>query len=314
MKAWVLDAPHTELHLEEREIPTPGPGQVVIKTRATGLCHSDVGYIEGVIPFQRELPIVLGHEASGTIHSLGDGVTGWAVGEAVVATGNGADSPGVTHDGAYAEYFVATAARLVRLPDGTDWGQAAAATDAGLTSYTGVVVHGGVKAGDRVGIVGLGGLGLTAARIAVITGAEVYAVEPRETVWQAAKDRGVTEVYKDVAELAGLELDVIVDFAGFGTTTTGAIDAVKYGGRVALVGLGKTNWEFNSYALVSRAITLQGSTPQGEPKHLQAVIDMVASGDLVIQASEIAFDEIPEGLKRLERGEVSGRLYASLPA
>lgn len=106
------------------------------------------------------------------------------------------DAPGVTHDGAYAEYIVVTADLLVKLPGGTDWGQAAAATDAGVTSYTGVVVHGGVKAGDRVGIIGLGGLGMTGARIAVLQGATVYGVEPKESSWETAREQGVAEMFK----------------------------------------------------------------------------------------------------------------------
>jgi len=70
-----------------------------------------------------------------------------------------------------------------------DWAQAAAATDAGLTSYTGVV-YGEVSAGMEVGIVGLGGLGMTGARIAVVQGATVYGVEPREALWDTAKGTG----------------------------------------------------------------------------------------------------------------------------
>jgi alcohol dehydrogenase, propanol-preferring len=313
MKAWILDAVHTPLRLADVEVPTPGPGQVAVKVRATGLCHSDVGYMEGVIPFSTDLPLILGHEAAGTISAVGEGVTGWQVGDAVVGAIHSTDAPGVTHDGAYAEYILLTADLLVKLPDGIDWGQAAAATDAGVTSYTGVVVHGEVKAGDRVGIIGLGGLGMTGARIAVIKGATVYGVEPKESSWETAREQGVTEVFKDVSELEGMDLDAVIDFAGFGTTTTGALKAVKPGGRVSQVGLGKTEFTFNSYDLIARAVTLQGSTPQGKPEHLQDVIDMVASGDLVIRAEEIGFDAIPEGLERLQRGEVTGRLYATLP-
>lgn len=143
------------------------------------------------------------------------------MGDAVVSTGTASDFPGVSRDGAYAEYTVLTAEKLVRLPEGMDWVQAAAATDAGVTSYSGVVVHGGVSAGDRVAVVGLGGLGMTGARIAVVQWATVYGVEPRREVWDSALANGVAEVYADVEELAGMDFDVVVDFAGFGTTTTG---------------------------------------------------------------------------------------------
>ncbi|WP_068395714.1 zinc-binding dehydrogenase [Kribbia dieselivorans] len=278
-----------------------------------GLCHSDVGVMEGVIPTPHGLPLILGHEASGVITALGPDVTGWAIGDAVVVADSIEDTPGGTHDGAYAEYFLATAARLVKLPEGMDWGQAAAATDAGLAAYTGVVVRGQVKAGDRVGIVGLGGLGLIGARIAVVLGATVYGVEPKDEPWAIAREQGVTEIVHDVSELAGADLDVIIDFAGFGTTTTGALEAVKRFGRVVLVGLGRTEFPFASFEFVMRNIDLLGASSQGKPEHLAAVIDMIASGDLKIAAAEVGFDEIPAGLERLKQGTVTGRLYATLP-
>ncbi|MGO3884699.1 MAG: alcohol dehydrogenase catalytic domain-containing protein [Mycetocola sp.] len=312
MKAWLLDEVHGELRLADVDKPTAGPGQVVVKVKASGLCHSDVGYIEGVIPLAIPLPVVLGPEASGTIDSIGEGVTGYSVGDAVASAISASDAPGVSRDGAYAEYIIVNADKLVRLPEGTDWAQAAAATDAGLTSYTGVIVHGGVTAGSRVGIVGLGGLGMTGARIAVITGATVYGVEPKKAVWDAALENGVTEVFEDVSALEGMDLDVVIDFAGFGTTTAGAIRAVKQGGTVVLVGLGKAQVTFNSIDLVSRAVHLRGSTVAGNPDHLREVIALMASGDLRVAASEIGFDEIPDGLGRLQRGEVNGRLVAIL--
>ncbi|WP_053351597.1 alcohol dehydrogenase catalytic domain-containing protein [Leucobacter musarum] len=313
MKAWFLDEVHAPLRAAEIDRPVPGPGEVLMQVRASGLCHSDVGYMEGVIPVTIPFPVVLGHEASGVIAELGDGVTGWAVGDAVASAIAPDDAPGVSRDGAYAEYTIVNASKLVRLPAGMDWAQAAAATDAGLTSYTGVVVFGEVRAGDRVGIVGLGGLGMTGAQIAVVQGATVYGVEPREALWETAKGHGVAEVFADVSELEGMDLDVVIDFAGFGTTTAGAIRAVKTRGRVVLVGLGRSEWTINSIDLVSRAIELRGATVAGEPAHLQAVIDLIAAGRLSVKAESITFDEIPDGLGRLQRGEVNGRLVALLP-
>jgi propanol-preferring alcohol dehydrogenase len=312
MKAWVLDEVQGSLRRADVPAPTLAAGQVLVKVRASGLCHSDVGYMEGVIPLRIPLPVILGHEASGTIEALGDGVTGWAVGDAVASAISGDDAPGVSRDGAYAEYIVVNADKLVRLPQGMDWAQAAAATDAGVTSYTGVIVYGEIKAGDRVGIVGLGGLGMTGARITVVKGATVYGVEPREALWERARDVGLTDVFADVSELEGLDLDVIVDFAGFSTTTAGAIRAVKPRGRVVLVGLGKAEVTFKATDLVSKAVELRGATPVGDPAHLQAVIDMVSAGDLSVKAEIIGFNDIPDGLGRLQRGEVNGRLVAVL--
>lgn len=312
MKAWVLDEVHGSLREAEVDRPVPGEGQVLVQVKASGLCHSDVGYMEGVIPITIPFPVILGHEASGVIAEIGDGVSGWEIGDPVASAISPDDAPGVSRDGAYAEFILVTASKLVRLPDGVDWAQAAAATDAGLTSYTGVAIYGDVKEGDRVGIVGLGGLGMTGARIAVVLGAEVYGVEPREALWEQARANGVADVFADVSDLQGLDLDVIIDFAGFGTTTAGAIKAVKTRGRVVLVGLGASEWTLNSIDLVSRAIDLQGATVAGNPDHLRAVIDLVASGQVSVKAEAISFADIPDGLGRLARGEVNGRLVAML--
>jgi alcohol dehydrogenase, propanol-preferring len=312
MKAWVLEDVHGSLTEADVPTPTPGAGEVLLKVVASGLCHSDVGYMEGVIPLTIPLPVILGHEASGTIAAVGEGVTGWQVGDAVASAIAPDDAPGVSRDGAYAEYTIVNAAKLVRLPEGMDWSQAAAATDAGLTSYTGVVVYGQVKSGDRVGIVGLGGLGMTGAQIALAQGATVVGVEPREALWETAKGHGVQEVVADVSELEGRDLDVVIDFAGFGTTTSGAIRAVKTRGRVVLVGLGRSEWTINSIDLVSRAIDLQGATVAGIPEHLEEVLALMADGRVTVKAEEISFADIPDGIARLQRGEVNGRLVARL--
>ncbi|MEW1835980.1 zinc-binding dehydrogenase [Microbacterium sp. NPDC079995] len=310
MKAWMFDGIAAPLRADEIDRPTPGPGEVLIKVKAAGLCHSDVGYMEGQIPARLSFPYVLGHEASGVIASLGRDVVGWSAGDRVVASISIDDCPGVTRDGAYAEYFVASASSLVRIPEGMSWEQAAAATDAGLVSYTGVVVFGETSSSDRVAIVGLGGLGMTGAQIALATGATVIGVEPREVMWDRARQVGVQELYADVAELEGRDLDVVVDFAGFGSTTTGAIRAVKRQGRVVLVGVGRSEFTFNSIDLVSRAIELRGATVLGNKSHLEEVLELMGAGKVSVQTETIDFAAIPDGLERLKNGTVSGRLVA----
>ncbi|HHW82923.1 MAG TPA: alcohol dehydrogenase catalytic domain-containing protein [Actinomycetales bacterium] len=310
MRAWLLDEVGAQLRQDDVPAPTPGPGQVLVRVMASGLCHSDVAYLQGIFPFQIPFPVILGHEAAGIIEGIGEGVEGWDVGDRVAAVATATDSPGITRDGAYAEYILLTAAALVRVPESVEWAQAAAATDAGNTSYAGVVVMGEVKEGDRVGIVGLGGLGLTGAGIALAKGASVVGVEPREEVWESARAIGVTDLVHDVSELEGRDLDVVVDFAGFSTTTAGALKAVRFRGRVVLVGLGKPELELSAMDLISRAVELRGATPVGDPEHLADVIHLIETGALSIPAEHITFDDIPEGLNRLARGEVSGRLVA----
>lgn len=312
MKAWVLNEIGEPLQQTEVTTPTVGHGEVLIKVRAAGLCHSDVAYMAGHFPITMPAPVILGHELSGEITEIGTGVAGFQIGDAVATVVSATDAPGITRTGAYAEYAIGKADNLVKLPEGMDWAQAAASTDAGVTSYTGVVVHGEITAGQRVGIIGLGGLGMTGARIAVVQGATVYGVEPKKSSWDLALQNGVAEVYDDISKLEGMGLDVVVDFAGFGTTTAGALRAVKKGGIVVLVGFGVIDVTISAMDLISNTVQLRGSTPPGDPAHLRAVLDMVASGQLTVTASKITFDEIPDGLARLGRGEVTGRLVAML--
>jgi propanol-preferring alcohol dehydrogenase len=114
---------------------------------------------------------------------------------------------------------------------------------------------GGVKAGDKVGIIGLGGLGSPAVQICVGAGAEVYAAEINEKVWDLGKELGATAVAKDIREFADKDLDVIIDYAGFGTTTAGAINTVRPDGKVVQVGLGRPEGTLKLQRLTLSRIT-----------------------------------------------------------
>lgn len=313
MKAWLFTAAHEPMQLIERETPQPGPGEVIVAVKAAGLCHSDCGFLDGTLTsLLTNLPMILGHEVAGTIDVVGEGVTDFAPGDRVVVAGPEHFMPGWAVDGGYATHCLAKADGLLRLPDNVSFAQGAAATDAGMTSYGAIMGTGELKPGQRIGIVGLGGLGMTGARIAVLNGAaEVYAAEPRRDAWDVALRNGVKQVFADVLELAPLELDLIVDFAGFGSTTSGAILAVKAGGMVVQVGLGVNEATISTTALTGKAVTLRGSRGGMMPGATAAVIAHMAAGDLEIAASTVGFDEIPEALDRLHHGGVVGRLVAT---
>jgi len=313
MHAWLFTGAHEPLQRIEREMPEPGSSEVLIQVRGSGLCHSDVGRMDGTLtPYMpKKPPIVLGHEIAGDVLAVGTGVTDYAVGDRVVASGTLAFCPGRDADGGYATHCLLPTGCLLPLPGAVDYVQGAAATDAGQTSHHALMVAGELQAGQRVGIVGLGGLGMTAARIAVLAGAEVHAAEPRREAWEEARKQGVTSVAPDVADLAPLGLDLIVDFAGFGTTTAGAIQAVKPGGLVVQVGLGRTEALIPTMALVGKSVTLRGSGG-GTPADTAAVLELMRRGELAIAASTIGFVEIPAGLVRLKRGGVVGRIVAEL--
>lgn len=264
-------------------------------------------------------PIILGHEATGIVSAVGDGVDNVSVGKrvAVSAMGDGKSGVlgqkniGVGRHGAYAEKTLAPASEIIALPDEVPFEQAAAATDAGMTSYHAVFVRGGLRPGTKVGTIGLGGLGMTAARLAVLGGGEVYAAEINPRVHAAGIERGVKQVVGDVKELAEFELDLIVDFAGFGTTTAGAIEVVNNGGRVVQVGLGRSEATINTHLLTMKEVELRGSIG-GTPADTVEVLKFISSGDLTISTKSIGFADIGSGPEQLARGEVGGRRLVAL--
>jgi propanol-preferring alcohol dehydrogenase len=313
MQAWLFTGAHQPLRLIERETPQPGTHEVLVAVRGSGLCHSDVGRMDGTLtPYMpKSPPIVLGHEVAGVVVAIGEGVHDFAPGDRVVASGTIEFCPGRNADGGYATHCLLPTHCLVPLPDTVSFVQGAAATDAGQTSHSALMVAGELQSGQRVGIVGLGGLGMTGARIAVLNGAEVYAAEPRREAWAAARGQGVVAVAEDVRELSPYGLDLIVDFAGFGETTAGAISAVRPGGLVVQVGLGRTEATISTMELIGKGVTLRGSGG-GRKSDTVAVLDHMARGELAIEATTIGFAAIPEGLARLERGGVVGRIVAEL--
>ena len=309
MKAWQLTAANEPLRRIEREDPRPGPGQAVVAVRAAGICHSDVGFVDGTLtPMLAKLPLVLGHEVAGVVAEVGPDVSDLQPGDRVAAFGDQL-APGWSIDGGFADKFLGQVTGLMKLPDAVDFVQAATATDAGQTAYGAVMGAGKLRAGERIGIIGLGGLGLTGARVAVLAGAQVYAADPKRATWLLAKQRGVLEIVEDASDLAPFSLDVIVDFAGFGTTTADALSAVRPGGRVIQVGLGRNEATISTADLVVKALTLRGARG-GRPVDFRAVIDLIAKGDLSIHASTTTFEEIPEAIERLKGGDVIGRIVA----
>src|SRR5690625_2234635 len=158
---------------------------------------------------------------------VGPGVKSFSVGDRVAISPTGRTRPGLGRDGGYSHKCVAYSEDLVKLPDELDYAVAAVGTDAARAAYRALVHRGQVEAGDNVGIIGLGGLGQFGAQIATYVGATVYAAEINEKIWHMASRLGVRRVSRDISDFSEIEFDLIVDFAGFGETTSSAIHAVK---------------------------------------------------------------------------------------
>lgn len=199
---------------------------------------------------------------------------------------------------------------LMPLPDSGDFVNGAAATDAGMTSHAAVITQGSVTAGDTVGIIGLGGLGQIGARIAVLAGAEVYVAEVNEKVWPLAEEIGAKGVKAAISEFEDVTFDVIIDFAGFGTTTAEAVDVIRHDGTVVLVGMGRLESPINTKSLILNQCDLKGPNG-GTTVDIAGIYEYMAMGKLIPTITTIGFDDIGEGIQRLKEGQVVGRIVAT---
>ena len=193
MRAVVVKQAGGEFELEEGPVPTPGRGEALVRVHACGVCHSDVFAKEGGYPGVSH-PLVPGHEIAGEIAALGEGVQGWEVGQRVGVGWFGGNCgtcewcrrgslidcenmeiPGVTIDGGYADYVVVRATALASMPDALTAQEAAPLLCAGITTFN-AIRSSGARAGARVAVLGVGGLGHLGVQFAVKLGFETVAV------------------------------------------------------------------------------------------------------------------------------------------
>ena len=315
MKAYHFDSPETGLVPVDLPDPVPGPEQVVLDVEAAGMCHSDVHILNGHGDhWLRKRPIVLGHEVAGTITALGPNVTGFAAGDRVavalvahpIEEADFTDAIGLGFDGGYAHKVAVPARNLVAIPDSVSFPHAAVATDSIATAYHAVVAESGAGPDSTVVIIGLGGLGLNGVRVGALCGATVYGVDVDPTAFQTAVEQGATACFASIADVPGI-IDAVVDFAGMGVTTSEAVNAVKPGGRVVVVGLGAPATTLPTHELITKNVQIRGSLG-ASLEELKSVLGLIAEGQLTPIIEEVDFSDLESAIRRLERGDVRGRL------
>jgi alcohol dehydrogenase, propanol-preferring len=261
MRAAVVPAFGQPLVIEDRPVPEPGPGQVVVRMEASGLCHTDIHAANGDWPVTPTVPFIPGHEGVGIVTAAGDGVTSPQIGQRVAVPWLGyacgtcrycltgwetlclaQRNTGYSVDGCYAEYFLAEAAFATPVPAGLDPREAAPLTCAGVTTYKAVKV-GHVRPGDLVVISGIGGLGHLALQYAKIFGGTVAAVDITDEKLKLASELGADIVIdardEDPSEVlqdhggADVAIGLAVDDRSFATAYAG----LRRGGRLVLVAL-----------------------------------------------------------------------------
>jgi threonine dehydrogenase-like Zn-dependent dehydrogenase len=330
MRAARFHGAGTPIRIEEVPYPEAGPGEVVVRVVACGICGSDLHFLDG-LPTLAPPPITLGHEPAGVIESLGDGVSGWAPGDRValhVGRGCGkcraclADHPtccpelqaaGLNLDGAFAEAVRIPAANLVRVPENVSLAAAAVATDCVATPYHALACRGQLREGERVAVIGAGGLGGQALRLARVLGAaQVLAVDVSDTALQRAAGAGATatllagdgvDAAARVQELTGGGADLALECVGKPDTVAMGAGALHPGGRLVVVGVGMEPPRIDQPQVVflSAELSVLGSFGSHQ-EDLVEVLRLQAAGSIDIDAAishRLPLDELAAGLEML---------------
>jgi D-arabinose 1-dehydrogenase-like Zn-dependent alcohol dehydrogenase len=320
-----------EWQVEDVPVPEPGPGEVLVKVAYCGICHSDLSLIDGVFggPFVPDV-ITQGHEASGTIAALGPGVVGWSEGDRVIPAagrpcglcencvrGRFGDCLDIrlmafAYDGAWAEYTVAQAFGLTRVPEEVPMDQAAILADAVSTPFGAVVNTGQVRIGEAVGVWGIGGVGTHVVQLARLVGANpILAFDVDEEILMRARAVGADhaldsrdpELKQKVAALTkGHLLDVAFDAVGLKATFEQGLDLVRPGGRVVGVGMSGQEVSLGS-TLGFNLLRKQALGHLGyRNEDIGTLVDLVAAGRLDLSRSisdVVSLEDVGEGIRKL---------------
>ena len=265
--------------LENREIPTPEPkdGEVLIKIKAAGICHSDVHYRDGVSSVGY-LPIALGHEVAGKIEKIGTNVTDYKIGDRVclnymITCGTckycvqGTEQfcvkgkmIGKDVDGGYAEFIAVPTRGIYKIPDSVSYEHAAVMMCSSATSLH-AIRKTKFKPGETIAIFGLGGLGISALQLAKVFGArEIYAVDIDKEKLKSAEKMGAIPInakendpVEKIMELTnGDGVDVALELIGLKLTMEQGLKSLARFGRLGLVGITQIPFEINSYDTICR--------------------------------------------------------------
>ncbi len=266
MHAMVLDAPHTPLVMRERPVPAPGPGEILVAVAACGVCRTDLHVVDGELEHPT-LPIVPGHEIVGRVAALGQGVSGFSIGERVgvpwlgatcgvcpycrSSTENLCDMPvftGYTRDGGYATHAVADARFCFPLGEAGEDAEIAPWLCAGLIGWRSYRLAG---EGKTLGLYGFGAAAHILAQVAVWQRRRVFAFTRKGDT--AAQDfaRSLGAVWAGGSEEVPPEpLDAAIIFAPVGALVPAALKAVRKGGRVVCGGIHMSDIPSFPYSLL----------------------------------------------------------------
>ena len=333
MKAAVVVRFGQPLELRECEIPVPGPGQILVKTEACGVCHTDVHAAKGDWPMKPTLPFIPGHEGIGVVVAMGPEVTvvkeGDRVGVPWLYSACGhcehclsawetvcaeAQFGGYTRNGGFAEYILADPQYVAHIPPGLTATEAAPIICAGITTYKGLKET-EAKPGQWVAISGVGGLGHLAIQYAKVMGLHVCAIDVDDGKLAHAKRLGADLI---INAKAGDPVAAVRDGTGGGAhgvvITAPSLGAFKQGvgmtrkrGTCVLIGLPPGEFPTPLFDVVANCITIRGSFV-GSRQDMAEALAFAAEGKVKADIELQPLSAINQILDRLEHGKVASRV------
>lgn len=336
MKAAVVREFGQPLTIEEREVKRPGRNEILVKVIASGVCHTDLHAADGDWPVKPRLPLVPGHEGVGYVAAVGEGVDYVKEGDAVgvpwlysacghcehCITGwetlcESQQNGGYSVDGGYAEYVIADARYVGRLPANVNFVEMAPILCAGVTVYKGLKET-DTRPGQWVGISGIGGLGHVAVQYAKAMGLHVAAVDVANDKLELARRLGADLVVnareqdpgaylqKEVGGLHGMLVTAVSPVA-----FSQGIAALRRKGTIALNGLPPGSFDLPIFETVLKRITVRGSIV-GTRKDLQEAIDFATEGKVRATVHTARLEDINTIFDQMKKGQIEGRMVMEI--
>jgi propanol-preferring alcohol dehydrogenase len=322
-----------KLELTRKPLVDPRPGYVRIRVQACGVCHSDAGTVEGVFPIA--WPRVPGHEAVGVIDMLGAGVEGWTVGQRVGVGFLGGscghcqqcrrgdlvsclnqEFTGIQHDGGYAEVLIARASGLMSIPDELSAVDAAPLLCAGLTTFS-ALRNSSAKAGDLVGVLGIGGLGHLGVQYARHMGFEVAAIGRGADKAELAKKLGahhyVDSTFVDpgqaLRELGGAAL--VIATASGGKAVAQVVKGLRPRGKVITLGATPDPIEVSTSDLIFASRSIEGALT-GDPATGDATLKFSVLTGVAAMIETMPLENAPDAYAKMMAGKARLRMVLTM--
>ena len=338
MQAAVLREFTRPLAIEELPIPSPGPGQVLIRVIASGVCHTDLHAVSGDWPVKPTLPFIPGHEGAGIVAALGPGVTNLAEGDRVGvawlhrACGmcefciSGRETlclsqlnTGYSVNGAFAEYVLADAGYVGRIPSSLDFADAAPILCAGVTTYKGIKET-EARPGQWLVVSGVGGLGHLAIQYARYMGLHVVAVDIDDEHLALARELGAeitvnakTERHpaQAVRRALGGGAHAALVTAVAPSAFHQSVGMLRRGGTCVLVGLPPGSFDLPIFDVVLERLTVRGSIV-GTRLDLHEALAIAAEGGIRVASERQPLSAINDVFARMRDGRLVGRVVLDL--